>query len=531
MSLQVQNLSYILPTGEILFQNLCFSVPSGGKCAIIGDNGIGKSTLLRTICGQLPSSEGHVYCDVSPYYVPQHFGQFDDLSVAEAIGINHRLTALSKILSGEGSPDDFETLNDDWDIQERLTEAFVRWGIDYVSPFRKMGELSGGEKTRVFLAGMDIVHADLVFMDEPTNHLDSAGRDILYESIRSTKRSLLIVSHDRVLLNMLSGMYEMSASGLTFYPMNYDAYKEVAERDLSAKMSRLHHQQKEIDKAEKSAHKAMERQQKHSARGEKRSAGKCLSRILMGNLKNRAEKSTAALKKVQQERIDSMKTDLRDLKSSINESRLLKIDICDSGIHGGKILVHLEGVTLRYPQRLLWEGCPISLTVKSGERIRIKGNNGCGKSSLLQLIAGKLQPDDGGSVFMDESLSTIYLDQDYSSVSNDLTVYGQMEACDSKKPEHEIKMLLTRFLFPPSAWDKSCAKLSGGEKMRLALCKMLVCGNAPDMIIADEPTNNLDIKSMDILAHTLKSYNGTLIVVSHDERFVRDIGICREVSL
>lgn len=132
---------------------------------------------------------------------------------------------------------------------------------------------------------------------------------------------------------------------------------------------------------------------------------------------------------------------------------------------------------------------------------------------------------------MDESLSTIYLDQDYSSVSNDLTVYGQMEACDSKKPEHEIKMLLTRFLFPPSAWDKSCAKLSGGEKMRLALCKMLVCGNAPDMIIADEPTNNLDIKSMDILAHTLKSYNGTLIVVSHDERFVRDIGICREVSL
>lgn len=176
----------------------------------------------------------------------------------------------------------------------------------------------------------------------------------------------------------------------------------------------------------------------------------------------------------------------------------------------------------------MWSQHPLDLSIFSGERIRLQGNNGCGKSTLLKLITGSLQPT-GGKMFRNESLNILYLDQEYSCIDNDLTVYGQLEACNSKRPEHELKMLLNRFLFTPSAWDKKCGSLSGGEKMKLALCHLIVSENAPDMIIANEPTNNIDIASMDILAAVLKNYKGTLLVVSHDEQFIHDVGIERTI--
>lgn len=146
------------------------------------------------------------------------------------------------------------------------------------------------------------------------------------------------------------------------------------------------------------------------------------------------------------------------------------------------------------------------------------------------MITGALQPA-GGEIFRSEALDILYLDQEYSCIDNNLTIYGQLEACGSKRPEHELKMLLNRFLFTSATWDKKCGSLSGGEKMKLALCRLIVCDNAPDMIIADEPTNNIDIASMEILTDALKNYKGTLLVVSHDEQFIHDVGIERTISI
>lgn len=530
MSLQVQNLSYIHPNKDILFQNISFSVASSEKCAIVGNNGIGKSTLLKIIAGTLSPLSGNILCD-TPYMVPQHFGQFNEMTVAETLGIADKLKALSVILGGEGTEEDFLVLNDEWDIQERTAEAFARWKIGHIAPDRLMRSLSGGEKSKVFLAGLDIHAPSLVLMDEPTNHLDTEGRTLLYEHIRRTNRTTVIVSHDRTLLNMLTSIYEMSPTGMRFYPMNYDDYKATTDAETEARTAQLENRQKELAKAEKSARKTMERQQKHASRGEKQSEKKCLARIAMGNLRNSSEASTARLSKVQQEKLQAMNREIHDIQASITEHIAMKLTIGASTLAARKRLVEAKAITFAYnDQHIMWQQSPLDVSILSGERIRLQGNNGCGKSTLLKLITGNLQATTG-ELWRTEPLNCLYLDQEYSCISNDLTVYEQLKECNSRKPEHELKMLLHRFLFSASTWDKMCSSLSGGEKMKLALCRLLVAEHAPDIIIADEPTNNIDIQSMNVLATALKNYQGTLIVVSHDEQFVQDVGIDRIINL
>lgn len=531
MSLQIQGLSYIHPNKDILFQNINFSISSGEICAIIGNNGVGKSTLLKIIAGKLCPATGNVSCDGILYMIPQHFGQFNGMSVAEALGLADKLNALSIILDGHGTEKEYELLNDEWDIQERVIEAFSRWQIGHITTDMLMEDLSGGEKTKVFLAGLDIYNPSVILMDEPTNHLDTTGRTLLYKYIAHTNHATIIVSHDRTLLNMLSVIYEMSPTGMRFYPMNYDEYRKTVDAEIEARVIQLENQQKELAKAEKSARKTMERQQKHASRGEKQSAKKCVARISMGLLRDKSEATTARLNKVQQEKMDAMRQEIHEIRSSINECMNIKIDIGNALLASRKLLVEAKNVSFKYAGRnTMWLQAPLNLSIFSGERIRIQGDNGCGKSTLLKLITGALQPT-SGEMFRNETLNILHLDQEYSCIDNELTVYGQLEACDSKRPEHELKMLLNRFLFTSSTWDKKCGNLSGGEKMKLALCHLIVCDNAPDMIIADEPTNNIDIASMDILATTLKNYKGTLLVVSHDEQFIHDVGIERTINM
>lgn len=531
MSLQVQGLSYIHSNKDILFQNISFSVSSGEKCAIVGNNGIGKSTLLKIMAGQISPAFGKVSCDDVPCMIPQHFGQFNDKTVAGTLGVDAKIHALSVILEGCGTEEDFALLDDEWDIRERMSEAFSRWNIDYITPNMMMGDLSGGEKTKVFLAGLDIYHPAIVLMDEPTNHLDAKGRNLLYEFIHRTNSTVIIVSHDRILLNMLSAVYEMSPSGIQFYPMNYNEYKEITDAETAAKVTRLRNLRKELAKTEKLTQKTMERQEKHASRGEKQSSKKCVARISMGNLRNRSEASTSRLNKVLQEKLQGMNRELHEIRTSISESAMMKINIGNSVLSGNKRLVEIKNVSFTYTGRnTLWKQSPLNLSIFSGERIWLQGDNGCGKSTLLKLIAGTLQPT-GGEVLRSKTLNILYLDQEYSCLDTELTVYGLLEACNVKKPEHELKMLLNRFLFTASTWDKKCGSLSGGERMKLALCRLLICENAPDIIIVDEPTNNIDISSTDILANTLNNFNGTLLVVSHDEQFVQDVGIERVIRI
>ena len=531
MSIQIQNLTYIHPDKEILFQNLTFSIASHARCAIIGENGVGKSTLLQIMARRLKPVSGTVVEEETPYFVPQHLGQYNERTVAEALDISRELDALHAILRGEVTEENLACLNEKWDVEEQVTAALGKWDLSHVSPDTPMRELSGGEKTKVFLAGITLHRPGLVLLDEPTNHLDLAGREKVYAFLATYPGTIVVVSHDRTLLNRMSAMYEMSADGIRFYPMNYNAYKECKEQEFQAKTAQLENRQKELKKAQKEAKEAMEHQQKHNVRGEKQSEKKGIARIAMGNLQNKAENSTARLSKVKQEKLQGMNEEIRTIKSSISLASTIKIDFHSSTLHAGRKMIEARGMNFAYPgMPPLWRQ-GLDFTVYSGERIRLTGANGSGKSTLLELMVGLKHPTEG-TVFRADKLNYVYLDQEYSLIRNDRTVLEQVTAFNAAAlQEHEIKICLNRFLFTQAMWDKRCACLSGSERMRLAPCCLMVGRNTPDIIIADEPTNNIDIVNVDILTSILKEYRGTLIVVSHDTVFLDELSVEKEISL
>ncbi|MDE5711767.1 MAG: ATP-binding cassette domain-containing protein, partial [Bacteroides sp.] len=526
-----QNLTYIHPDKEILFQNLTFSIASHARCAIIGENGVGKSTLLQIIAHKLKPASGTVAEEETPYFVPQHLGQYNERTVAEALDVSRELDALHAILRGEVTEENLACLNEKWDLEEQVTAALGKWDLSHVSPDTPMRELSGGEKTKVFLAGITLHRPGLVLLDEPTNHLDLAGREKVYAFLAAFPGTIVVVSHDRTLLNRMSAMYEMSADGIRFYPMNYNAYKEWKEAELQSKTAQLENRKKELKKAQKEAKEAMERQQKHNVRGEKQSEKKGIARIAMGNLQNRAENSTAKLSKVKQEKLQGMNEEIRTIRSSISLASTIKIDFHSSTLHAGRKMIEAKGMNFAYPgMPPLWRQ-GLEFTVYSGERIRLTGANGSGKSTLLELMVGLKNPTEG-TIHRADNLNYVYLDQEYSLIRNDRTILEQVTAFNATAlQEHEIKICLNRFLFTQAMWDKRCACLSGGERMRLALCCLMVGRNTPDIIIADEPTNNIDIVNVNILTSILKEYHGTLIVVSHDVVFLDELSVEKEISL
>ncbi|OIN58424.1 ATP-binding cassette domain-containing protein [Arsenicibacter rosenii] len=198
MSIIVNALTYTHPDRELLFDNLTVAVSSGHKAALVGNNGAGKSTLLKLIAGRLQPVAGTISLADTPWYIPQHTGQFDELTVAGLLGADQKRMALQAILTGDMAEHHFATLNDDWDIDERLEAALTHWHLAHLSPDQPVRSLSGGEKTRVLLAGVLIHAPSVLLMDEPSNHLDTESRHLLYAMIQQFKGTLLVISHDRL---------------------------------------------------------------------------------------------------------------------------------------------------------------------------------------------------------------------------------------------------------------------------------------------------------------------------------------------
>ena len=258
----LQNISYTHPNKDLLFSDINFTVNNHEKAALIGNNGAGKSTLLKIIAQELQPSNGQISIDAEPYFVPQIFGQYNHFTIAEALKIDKKLNALNEILNGNTSEENFYLLNDDWTIEDRCKEALNYWQLDDLDLSQKMETLSGGQKTKVFLSGISIHQPELVLLDEPSNHLDIASRQLLYDFIQSTKNTLIVVSHDRKLLNLLDTVCELSRNGIKVYGGNYDFYAAQKQIENNALSQDIQSKEKALRKAKEKERETIERQQR-----------------------------------------------------------------------------------------------------------------------------------------------------------------------------------------------------------------------------------------------------------------------------
>ena len=439
------------------------------------------------------------------------------------------MNALKEILDGNTREENFNLLNDDWTIEHRCKDALQYWHLTDLDLSQKMEALSGGQKTKVFLAGISIHQPELILLDEPSNHLDIVSRQLLYDFIQSTKSTLIVVSHDRKLLNLLDTVCELSKHGIKVYGGNYDFYKEQKQIENNALSQDIQSKEKALRKAKEKERETIERQQKLDSRGKGKQEKAGVAKIMMNTLKNNAENSTSKLKSVHAEKIGGISQDLQELRSSLPDIDKMKFGFDNSALHKGKILVTATNINFTYNTQPLWKD-NLNFQITSGEQIALKGQNGSGKTTLIKLILGNIEPQTG--IIYRADNKAVYIDQDYSLLDNKLKVYEQAQRFNvSALQEHEIKIRLNRFLFTKDDWDKSCSALSGGERMRLLLCCLTINSKSPDIIIFDEPTNNLDIQNVEILTTAINEYQGTLIVVSHDETFLEQINIERTIEL
>jgi len=527
--LNIQDITYMHPNKDVLFSGISLTVNKQNKIALTGNNGVGKSVMLQLLAGKLVPTLGIITTSSQPYYVPQLTNKYDACTVAQSLGLDKKLNALHKIIAGNGNEDDYIVLDDDWSLEERINEAFNYWSLGSIKPNDIMENLSGGQKTKAFLAGIQIYKPEIVLLDEPSNHLDAEGRKLLYDYIVTTKNTLVVVSHDRTLLNLLNTVCELSPKGLKTYGGNYEFYKQQKQIETEALNYNIQNREKELRKARETERETIERQNKLDARGKKKQEKAGLPTIAMKTFKNNAEKSTARVKDVHTEKIGSITESLNLLRLDVNGIDKIKLDLDNSMLHKGKELIIAKGINFSYNGNSLWDNS-LSFMINSGERIVIKGANGKGKTTLIKIILGVVNPTRGQ--ISDLTIPSVYIDQDYSLINDNLSVYEQAQSFNTGiLQEHDIKMRLNRFLFSQEYWDKSCAVLSGGEKMRLLLCCITISNQAPDLIILDEPTNNLDLVNITILTNAIKEYKGTLIVVSHDTVFLEEIGVEREIIL
>lgn len=525
----LHNISFGFPSRDLLFTHINLTIPSHSKSALVGNNGMGKSTLLKLISNEIPPHEGNINIEGVVYYVPQMFGNFNHLRIGECLKIDQKLNALQKITDGEVDEVYFEILNGDWDIEERCQHALQLWKLNNLDLNQKLEGLSGGQKTKVFLAGIQINQPDIVLLDEPTNHLDLEGRNLLYDFIDKTSTTVVIVSHDRALLNIVDTIYELSNKGISTYGGNFDFYTEQKEIEEEALHQDIHSKERALKKAKEKERETLERKQKLDARGKKKQEKSGVARIMMNTLRNNAEKNASKLKDIHAGKINGISGDLRGLRSSVKNAEQMKVIFDDPNLHSGKVLIAAEDVNFKYREYFLWKE-NLNLEIRSGDRISIKGINGSGKTTLIKILLGDLKPTNG--IVTRTDFNTIYIDQEYSLIASEATIYEFAQKFnDNGLQESEVKTILSRFLFGKETWDKKGGMLSGGERLRLLLCGLSISNKAPDIIVLDEPTNNLDLQNVEILTNSIKDYKGTLLVISHDEIFLDEIGVENEIVL
>lgn len=530
MCISINQLSYQLPGGQPLFQNLTFNA-GPGKTGLTGENGSGKSTLLQLISGKLKPAAGTISVEGMVLTFPQDFSVFKSQTVAQVLGIEKSIQALQNIVSGKGTEQDYAELNDAWDIEERTEMLMKKANLAHVSLERLFYTLSGGEMTRLLFAGLLLNEPDYILLDEPTNHLDSASRSAFYELISAYKKGMLIVSHDRHLLRLMDKTLELSKLGIKQYGGNFDFYLAQKKAEEAAAIQQYSSARTALSKSIALQKKMVEQQEKHSLRGEKINKKKGMGKMALNYMKGAAEKTSARTKEKHTDRIQQQEERVIAAKNLLRNSNTITIDLKESTLHASKKIIVVRQVNYQFPDQegLLWQ-YPLDFELSGADRLCISGNNGSGKSTLIRLITSEIKPKAGQLHLGVSSFGLI--DQKLALLDEELSILENISRfAPSGMPEHELRIRLGRFLFYQESVYKKVKILSGGEKMRAALACLLAAGNAPELLILDEPTNHLDLASIEQLVSALSNFKGAIIVVSHDQDFLKEINLTHELKL
>ncbi|MBZ4020626.1 ABC-F family ATP-binding cassette domain-containing protein [Streptomyces purpurogeneiscleroticus] len=526
--------SHTGPATSVVCTGLTFAWPDGttvlddfqltigpGRTGLIGLNGAGKSTLLKLIAGELTPAAGSVRATGDIGYLPQNLTLDTTLPVDEVLGIARTRAALHAIEGGDASEAHFTAVGDDWDVEERARATLDQLGLHGIELDRTLGEVSGGESVLLRLAALLLRRPDVLLLDEPTNNLDRRARARLHEAVERWSGVLVVVSHDRELLELVDQIADFRAGEVHWYGGNFSAYEaalaveqEAAERMVRVAEADVQRQRRELS----DAHVKLARRVRY---GNKMSANKREPKIIMNERKRQAQVSAGKHRIMHTEKLKEAKERLSEAADAVRDDDAIRIDLPYTAVPPGRGVLTLQGLTTRC-------GTRVDLELRGPERLALTGPNGSGKTTLLRTVTGELAPVAGEATV---HVPHRFLPQRLDVLDDRLTVAENVARFAPQATDNRVRARLARFLFKGARADQPAATLSGGERFRATLAALMLAEPAPQLLLLDEPTNNLDLASVRQLVTALDAYEGALIVVSHDERFLAEAGITRTLDL